>query len=151
VRPEVRRPSEPFPATAAETAPAPSLAERIAELNGRLRDVHFAYDRSDLSNESLAVLDDNSGLLKPMLAEFPGLVIAVEGHCDERGSAEYNLGLGDRRAAGVSEHLQKLGVAAGRLRTISYGKEAPLCTEPTEACHARNRRAHFAARAADAP
>jgi len=68
----------------------------------------------------------------------------VEGHCDERGSAEYNLGLGDRRAQSAKDFLVQLGVPADKLRTISYGKERPVCTEANESCWQRNRRAHFA-------
>jgi peptidoglycan-associated lipoprotein len=68
----------------------------------------------------------------------------VEGHCDERGSAEYNLGLGDRRATSAKEFLQQLGVPSDRLKTISYGKERPQCTEQNESCWQKNRRAHFA-------
>jgi peptidoglycan-associated lipoprotein len=67
----------------------------------------------------------------------------VEGHCDERGSAEYNLGLGDRRASSVRDYLVQLGVPADRLHTISYGKERPQCTDADEACYQKNRRAHF--------
>ena len=67
----------------------------------------------------------------------------VEGHCDERGSAEYNLGLGDRRAQSAKDFLVQLGVPADKLRTVSYGKERPVCTEGNESCWQRNRRAHF--------
>ena len=67
----------------------------------------------------------------------------IEGHCDERGSAEYNLGLGDRRANSAKEYLVSLGIQADRVRTISYGKERPQCTEPNETCWQSNRRAHF--------
>jgi peptidoglycan-associated lipoprotein len=67
----------------------------------------------------------------------------VEGHCDERGSAEYNLGLGDRRATGARDFLAQVGVSGDRLKTVSYGKERPTCTEATEGCWQKNRRAHF--------
>ena len=70
-------------------------------------------------------------------------VVTIEGHADERGSAEYNLGLGDRRAASVKEALVQLGLPGDKLKTISYGKERPLCTDATEDCYTRNRRAHF--------
>lgn len=82
-----------------------------------------------------------------ILADFSNAVIVLEGHCDERGSAEYNLGLGDDRAASVSEYLELLGVQGNRLHTISYGRERPQCTESAEACWQRNRRVHFAAAA----
>ena len=73
----------------------------------------------------------------------PNAVIMVEGHCDERGSAEYNLGLGDKRAGAAKDFLVQLGVPAGRVRTISYGKERPQCTESDDECWQKNRRVHF--------
>src|ERR1019366_3772976 len=84
-------------------------------------------------------------LPESILSDFPNASIVVEGHCDERGSAEYNLGLGDRRASAAKEFLQGLGVPADRLKTISYGKERPQCTEQNESCWQKNRRVHFAA------
>src|ERR1051325_11130150 len=83
--------------------------------------------------------------LRSILADFPGVVIALEGHCDERGSAEYNLGLGDRRAAAANSYLQVLGIDAARLKTISYGKERPQCAEATDVCRQSTRRVHFSA------
>jgi peptidoglycan-associated lipoprotein len=79
------------------------------------------------------------------MSDFPSAVITIEGHCDERGSAEYNLGLGDRRANAAKEFLVGLGVSESQLRTVSYGKERPQCTESNEDCWQRNRRAHFSA------
>jgi len=81
--------------------------------------------------------------LKAILSDFPGATIMVEGHCDERGSAEYNLGLGDRRASSAKEFLVSLGLPGDRLKTISYGKERPQCTEADETCYQKNRRVHF--------
>ena len=83
--------------------------------------------------------------LKTILRDFPNDAITVEGHCDERGSAEYNLGLGDRRSTSAKDFLVQLGVPADRLRTVSYGKERPQCTDGNEGCWQRNRRAHFSA------
>jgi peptidoglycan-associated lipoprotein len=80
-----------------------------------------------------------------LFSEFASASVLVEGHCDERGSAEYNLGLGDRRATAAKEFLVQLGISADKLRTISYGKERPQCTESSEDCWQRNRRAHFSA------
>ncbi len=77
--------------------------------------------------------------------DFPSAVINVEGHCDERGSAEYNLGLGDRRSTSAKDFLVQLGVPAAKLRDISYGKERPQCTEADEACYQKNRRVHLSA------
>jgi peptidoglycan-associated lipoprotein len=78
------------------------------------------------------------------LKSHPGIRFTIEGHCDERGSAEYNLALGDNRANSVKQALVNLGVPAGSIKTISYGKEKPVCTTANEACWQQNRRAHFA-------
>jgi peptidoglycan-associated lipoprotein len=80
-----------------------------------------------------------------MIREFPNSRVVLEGHCDERGSAEYNLGLGDRRANAAKEFLVQLGVPTDRLSVISYGKERPQCTESNEGCWQRNRRVHLVA------
>ncbi|MBZ5584869.1 MAG: OmpA family protein, partial [Acidobacteriia bacterium] len=81
--------------------------------------------------------------LKAIFAEFPNQSVVIEGHCDERGSAEYNLGLGDRRGSSAKDFLVQLGLPADRLKTISYGKERPICTESTEECWQKNRRVHI--------
>jgi len=107
---------------------------------GLLQDVHFDFDRADIREGDRQVLSKNAETLK----KFDFLRITVEGHCDERGTVEYNLALGERRAKAASDYLLSLGVAADRIKTVSYGKEVPLCQESTEDCWARNRRAHFA-------
>jgi len=118
-----------------------SLSERLAK---DVTDVYFDYDKSEVREDARAALQKNADALKAILGDFPSAVISVEGHCDERGSAEYNLGLGDRRSTSVREFLVQLGVPGDRLKSISYGKEKPACTEGTEACWSKNRRAHFA-------
>lgn len=110
-----------------------------------VQDVYFGYDKSDIAADAQSTLTKNADVLKKLFADNPGFNVVVEGHCDERGSAEYNLGLGDQRAARAKEFLVQLGVAADRLRTITYGKERPQCTDANEQCYGRNRRAHFAA------
>jgi peptidoglycan-associated lipoprotein len=107
-------------------------------------DVFFDYDKSEVREDARAALQRDADALKAILNDFPSAVISIEGHCDERGSAEYNLGLGDRRATSVKEFLTQIGVPADRLKTISYGKEKPFCTESNEDCWQKNRRAHFA-------
>jgi peptidoglycan-associated lipoprotein len=102
-------------------------------------DVHFDYNKSDIRPSERPILEGIAGYLM----EQPGLIIKVEGHCDERGSNEYNLALGERRALSVRDYLIRLGVAPERIYTISYGEEQPLCTEPTESCWSENRRGHF--------
>jgi peptidoglycan-associated lipoprotein len=108
-----------------------------------LRDALFDYDSNNIRDDARAALTADADALKRILADFPNASINVEGHCDERGSAEYNLGLGDRRASSARDFLSQLGVPADRLKTISYGKERPACTESDESCWQRNRRAHF--------
>ena len=103
----------------------------------------FDYDSNNIRDDARAALTADADALKRILADFPNATINVEGHCDERGSAEYNLGLGDRRATSARDFLTQLGVPADRLKTISYGKERPVCTESDESCWQRNRRAHF--------
>src|SRR5207237_9312061 len=98
---------------------------------------------SDVRGDARDVLTRDANALKTILAQFPNASIVVEGHCDERGSAEYNLGLGDRRASSAKDFMVQLVIPADRLKTISYGKERPQCTEGNETCWQKNRRAHF--------
>src|SRR5262249_4520981 len=99
----------------------------IDDVNGALQDIFFEYNRSDLRPGSLAGLQQNAALVIPILREFPRVTLLIDGHCDERGSAEYNLGLGGHRAGRTAEILRGLGVPASQLRTVSYGKEMPQC------------------------
>ena len=102
-------------------------------------DVHFAYNKYD-------VLDEDKQSLRTKadwLLKHPGVTVNIEGHCDDRGSSEYNLALGDQRAQSVASYLVSLGVPADRMETISFGKEKPLCTEANDNCWNNNRRAHF--------
>lgn len=110
------------------------------------QDAFFDFDKSTLRADARAVLTKDADSLKRIFQQFTTDTVVVEGHCDERGSAEYNLGLGDRRAKAAEEFLIEFGVPKNRLTTISYGKERPQCTESTEECWQRNRRAHLAAR-----
>jgi peptidoglycan-associated lipoprotein len=104
-----------------------------------LKPVFFEYDSSDLSAEAVAALNENAGVLK----RFSTWAVTVEGHCDERGSAEYNLALGERRAVAARTYLVSLGIGADRLRTVSYGKEFPFDPGRDESAFSKNRRAHF--------
>jgi len=105
-----------------------------------MKDVFFEYDSYDVSQQYQQVLQSDARFLQ----QHPNMKFIIEGHCDERGSTEYNLALGDNRANATKQALISLGISADRIRTISYGKEKPFCTESTEACWAQNRRAHFA-------
>jgi peptidoglycan-associated lipoprotein len=110
------------------------------ERMGLLGDINYDYDRAEIREGDKATLQKNADQLK----KYDFLVVTVEGHCDERGSVEYNLALGERRAKAAYDYLVSLGVPAARLKSVSYGKEVPLCQDASEACYARNRRAHFA-------
>lgn len=117
-----------------------SFSERLAR---EVQDAYFDFDKSDIREDARVTLTRNADALKAILRDFPRDTVLIEGHCDERGSSEYNLGLGDRRAASAKDFLVQLGVPAERLRTISYGKERPQCTESNEECWQKNRRVHF--------
>jgi len=107
--------------------------------NSPLKPAFFDLDSSELNAEGQTTLTENAGVLK----RFPGWAITIEGHCDERGTAEYNLALGERRAIAARAYLISLGIAADRLRTVSYGKEFPFDPGHDESAFAKNRRAHF--------
>jgi len=128
-----------------ETAPARPTQTSAEMLASQVQDVHFDYDKSDIRGQDQTIIQSDATALKTIFAQDPTFVVTIEGHCDERGSAEYNLALGDRRASATKDALVSLGVPGDKLKTISYGKERPLCTDPTEDCYARNRRAHFSA------
>jgi peptidoglycan-associated lipoprotein len=117
------------------------LSMDIAALNkkGYLSDAFFDYDQSDLRDDARSALAGDAEWLK----KYPSVQVLIEGHCDERGTAAYNLALGDKRANAAKEYLTSLGVEGGRMRTVSYGKERPFCTESTESCWQQNRRAHI--------
>jgi peptidoglycan-associated lipoprotein len=159
------------PATTGATAPAPtgiagaagtSGATRAANVGGStratggtntagraevagfkaiaaLQDVHFDFDKYDIRPDAAKLLDANAAWLR----DNRGHLLLVEGHCDERGTVEYNLALGERRAKATQNYLASHGVDTARISIVSYGKERPQCAESTEACWAKNRRAHF--------
>jgi peptidoglycan-associated lipoprotein len=114
-------------------------------LQREAQDAFFDYDKSDIRADARDALAHDAELLKKIFGSDPNFTAIIEGHCDERGSAEYNLALGDRRATAAKEYLVQLGVPAEKLKTISYGKERPQCTDASEACWQRNRRAHLVA------
>jgi len=111
----------------------------FTEERGIFKDINFDYDRYDIRPDAQPVLQE----IASWLVKNPSAKILIEGHCDERGTSEYNLALGDRRAKAARDYLVALGVAPARIEMISYGEEKPLCTEQTEDCWAKNRRAHF--------
>ena len=131
------------PRTADVPASAPAEGPRPGDLKefpeGTVNNVLFDYDKADLRKDQLAVLDKDLEYFKA----HPEVKIMIEGHCDERGTTEYNFALGQRRAAAVQDYLLKNGIAADRLATISKGKENPLDPGKNEAAWAKNRRGHF--------
>ncbi len=132
--------TESFPTQPVTSAPLATEAT-IEELNRKqvLKTVYFDYDKSDLGEATRETLQANAAWLKAN----PGRTVRVEGHCDERGTVEYNLALGQRRAASVKDYLVGLGVDAQRLKTVSYGKERPADPGHDDAARAKNRRAEF--------
>jgi peptidoglycan-associated lipoprotein len=160
--PPVARPTPPPPTGSAPAARPPSPPEPIVERpivppepiredritssslddlnrNSPLKPVFFDYDSSELTAAAQAVLNENAAVLK----RSPTWLVTIEGHCDERGTAEYNLALGERRAVAARAYLVSLGLPADRLRTVSYGKEFPFEPGNDEAAFSKNRRAHF--------
>ena len=130
---------EPMPP---EPLPSDSVAGRsLDDLNrdSPLQPVFFEYDSSDISDAGRGTLQANAAVLK----KYPSWVVTIEGHCDERGTAEYNLALGERRAVAARTYLISLGIDPNRLRTVSYGSEFPFDPAHSEGAWSRNRRAHF--------
>jgi peptidoglycan-associated lipoprotein len=111
----------------------------VTPASSPLKDVFFDFDRSDLSGDARTILRANAEWLK----SNPAARVEIEGHCDDRGTNEYNLALGAKRAQSAREYLATLGIAAARLSTISYGEEIPVCKEEGESCWKQNRRARF--------
>lgn len=127
------------PAPEIPVAPRPEV-ESLEELFVKnVRDIYFDYDRAEIGGDARLVLASAA----EFLTQNESLQFSIEGHCDERGSQEYNLGLGDRRANAARSYLANLGVSVDRMNAISYGKERPQCQESAEECYQRNRRAHF--------
>lgn len=119
-----------------------ALREGTSPATGALKDVYFDFDRADLGAEARDVLQSNSDWIR----QNPGISVEIEGHADNRGTTEYNLALGARRAQAVKDYLVTLGNAPGRLTTVSYGEELPVCGASSEECWRKNRRAHFVVR-----
>jgi peptidoglycan-associated lipoprotein len=149
-------PAPPPPAPARAAAPASRPAQRaeapaeaiktskqLADYLNKLLDAYFDYDKAELRADAQTALNTNSSELRALLQEFPNTKFVVEGNCDERGSPEYNLALGERRAKAAQEFLTQIGVPAERLTTISYGQERPVCSDHDENCWQKNRRAHL--------
>jgi peptidoglycan-associated lipoprotein len=118
--------------------PTPSVSDEDL-FSQSVKDVYFDYDKSDIRSDQQSSIQADA----QFLSQHTNVNITIEGHCDERGSTDYNLALGDQRASAVKTALTTLGVNASRIKTISYGKEKPFCTESNEACWQQNRRGHL--------
>ena len=130
--------------TVTPAAPPPTTSKASTESDAQLfsqnmKDVFYDFDSYDITPQYQSVIQANARFLQ----QHPNITFLIEGHCDERGSIEYNLTLGEYRANAAKQALVQQGVSAARIRTLSYGKEKPFCTESTESCWQQNRRAHF--------
>ena len=121
-------------------APTRTFNESVSQ---DLKDVYYDYDQFTIGDVARGVLTQDSDALKAILSFYQSGSVIIEGHCDERGSGEYNLALGDRRAQSALDFVKGIGVATERLKTVSYGKDRPQCTDANEDCYQKNRRVHF--------
>ena len=142
-------PRQTAPQQVAQSAPSnyPNAATRarIDELIGRIQDAYFDYDAHTLRTDAISTLAADSKELAQILQQFPGYKLKIEGYCDERGSAEYNIALGDARAKAAKDYLVNAGVSANQLDTVSFGKESQVCSQHEETCWQKNRRVHIIA------
>jgi peptidoglycan-associated lipoprotein len=136
-------PQQTAPAPAAQMTPAERV--RLNEILARLNDALFDYDKATIRDDASTVLKADVGVIRDILANYPSQKLLIEGNADERGSEEYNLALGDRRARAAQEFLTQMGIPSAQLALVSYGKERPICTDKTEDCWQRNRRVHVTA------
>jgi len=145
------QPPAPAPKQQAAATPAPAAPKKLApaqrvalnELLARMEDALFDYDQATIRPDASAALRDNVAVVRNILADYPAEKLLIEGHADERGSTEYNLALGNRRARAAQEFLSSMGIPGAQLSVISLGKERPVCTDQVENCWQRNRRAHI--------
>lgn len=124
---------------------SPAERARLNEILARLNDALFDYDKATIRPDASTVLKADVAVIRDILSNYPNQKLLIEGNADERGSEEYNLALGDRRARAAQEFLVQMGIPAAQLSLVSYGKERPICTDKTEDCWQRNRRVHVTA------
>jgi len=154
--PQRSQPAAP-PARVATTTPAPAPVSqpprypsaetraRIDTLLARIEDAYFDYDKHTLRPDAIVALKGDSTELRDILKDYPDYKLTIEGHCDERGSAEYNIALGEERAQSAKDYLVQVGIPGPQLNTVTYGKDKPACQEHDEACWQKNRRIHIVA------
>jgi peptidoglycan-associated lipoprotein len=138
-------PSTPYqaPQQTASRMPDAATRARIQELLDRIQDAYFDYDQHTIRPDAQTALQSDAQTLGEIVKQYPGFHLTVEGYCDERGSEEYNLALGDARAKQAKEFLASMGVPGDQLKILSYGKDRPICMDHDEACWQKNRRAHI--------
>ncbi|MFQ3573550.1 MAG: peptidoglycan-associated lipoprotein Pal [Thermodesulfovibrionales bacterium] len=122
-----------------QTAKRDDIKSIVKELQSKIKDIYFDFDRYDIRDDAKPILRQ----VADALISNKKIKVVIEGHCDERGTREYNLGLGEKRANAAKQYLISLGLPSSRVETVSYGKEKPQCQDKTEECWAKNRRAHF--------
>jgi peptidoglycan-associated lipoprotein len=151
------RTPEAAPRPAADTTPAPvataprsnmpdaATRARIDQLLAKIEDAYFDYNKHTLRPDAIKALQSDSTELRDILKDYPDYKLTIEGHCDERGSAEYNMVLGEARAEAAKNYLVQVGIPTQQLGVVSYGKEKPVCETQDEACWQKNRRIHIVA------
>lgn len=140
-------PQTPAAAAPASRFPDAATRARIDELIGRIQDAYFDYNKHTLREDAVSALNSDSKELAQIMQQYPDYKLKIEGYCDERGSSEYNIALGDARAKAAKDYLVSVGVSGDQLQTVSLGKENQVCTEHDEACWSKNRRVHIVAMA----
>jgi peptidoglycan-associated lipoprotein len=142
-----RQQTQPVAQTAPSRYPNAATRARIDELIGRIQDAYFNYNQHTLRADAVSTLNADSKELATIMNQYPDYKLTIQGYCDERGSAEYNLALGEARAKAAKDYLVSVGVSPNQLNTVSFGKEKQLCDEHDEACWQKNRRVHIVAMA----
>jgi len=138
-------PSQRAAETPRSTQMTPQERKTLNESLARLEDALFDYDKSTIRPDASTALKDDVTVIRDILANYPSQKLLIEGHCDERGSEEYNMALGDRRAKAAQDFLLSMGIPQAQLTIISFGKDRPVCTDKDEDCWQKNRRAHVTA------
>jgi peptidoglycan-associated lipoprotein len=148
VRQQARAATRPAPTpVAAARVPDAKTRARIDELLARIEDAYFDYDKHSLRPDAMKALEADSKELRDIIVQYPNYKLTIQGYCDERGSAEYNMALGDARAKAAKDYLAGVGIPNGQLATVSFGKEHQVCDEHDEQCWQKNRRIHIVAMA----
>ena len=145
--PVAQNPARPAPATTTPSSryPDAQTRARIDQLLAKIEDAYFDYDKASLRPDAMKALQADSTELRDILKDYPDYKLTIEGHCDERGSAEYNMALGDRRAKAAETYLVQIGIPEAQFKVVSFGKEKQVCDEHDEDCWQKNRRIHIVA------